>query len=65
MEHNIQEISSYAMDIKASRAAKKHDERKKKKYADFKKQGEAAKKRIKFYDKKGSGYMKGGKKVYD
>ena len=65
MEHNIQEISSYAMDIKASRAAKKHDDRKKKKYADFKKQGAEAKKRIKFYDKKGSGVMKDGKKVYD
>jgi|TARA_B100001250_G_scaffold263748_1_gene227310 hypothetical protein len=53
------------MDIKASRAAKKHDERKKKKYADFKKQGAEAKKRIKFYDKKGSGVMKDGKKIYD
>tara|TARA_B100001079_G_scaffold262390_1_gene264484 strand:- start:922 stop:1083 length:162 start_codon:yes stop_codon:yes gene_type:complete len=50
---------------KAADAEKKSTERKKKKYLDFKKQGEAAKKRIKFYDKKGSGYMKGGKKVYD
>ncbi len=50
---------------KAADAEKKSIERKKKKYADFKKQGEAAKKRIKFYDKKGSGYMKDGKKIYD
>ena len=65
MEHNIQEISSDLMARKAADAEKKSIERKKKKYLDFKKQGEAAKKIIKFYDKKGSGYMKGGKKVYD
>ena len=65
MEHNIQEISSTYMMDRAADAEKKNNERKKKKYLDFKKQGEAAKKRIKFYDKKGSGYMKGGKKVYD
>ena len=65
LEHNIQEISSDLMARRAADAEKRSIERKKKKYLDFKKQGEAAKKRIKFYDKKGSGYMKDGKKIYD
>ena len=46
-------------------AAKKHKEAKKKKFKDHLTQGLDAKKRIRFYDKKGSGYMQDGKKKYD
>ena len=47
------------------RAAKAHKEAKKKKFKDFTAQGLEAKKRIRFYDKKGSGYIKDCKKRYD
>ena len=48
-----------------STASKKHAEAKKKKFKDFTAQAKDAKKRIRFYDKKGSGYIKDGKKKYD
>ncbi len=48
------------------RANKAHKEAKKKKtFKDFQKSGVEAKKRVRFYDKKGSGYIKDGKKRYD
>ena len=46
-------------------ARRKHTEAKKKKFKDFTAQGKDAKKRVRFYDKKGSGYIKDGKKKYD
>ena len=55
----------YRIDAKAAEAREAHAERKKKKYLEFKKQGIEAKKKIRFYDKKGTGVMKGGKKIYD
>ena len=48
-----------------STASKKHAEAKKKKFKDYTAQAKDAKKRIRFYDKKGSGYIKDGKKKYD
>ena len=47
-------------------ADKKHKEAKRKKtFKDFQAQGAAAKKKIRFYDKKGKGYIVKGKKKYD
>ena len=48
-----------------STASKKHAEAKKKKFKDFTAQAKDAKKRIRFYDKKGKGYIVKGKKKYD
>tara|TARA_B100001250_G_scaffold308922_1_gene270822 strand:- start:994 stop:1587 length:594 start_codon:yes stop_codon:yes gene_type:complete len=48
-----------------STAERKHKEAKKKKFKDFMAQAsEVKKKGVKFYDKKGSGYIKAGKKKY-
>jgi len=57
-----------------ARAQKRHDMAKGKKFKDVMNKGKAAKdklykttkeKGVRFYDKKGSGYMKDGKKKYD
>ncbi len=55
-----------------SRADKAHKDAKAKKYGSFMKDAKAAKERIvksekgvRFHDKKGKGYIKGGKKKYD
>ena len=51
---------------KAHQAAKdKEAEKKKKSFKDFQSQGADAKKKIRFYDKKGKGYIVKGKKKYD
>ena len=51
---------------KAHQAAKDKDaEKKKKSFKDFQSQGADAKKKIRFYDKKGKGYIVKGKKKYD
>ncbi len=51
---------------KAYQAAKnKEAEKKKKSFKDFQSQGADAKKKIRFYDKKGKGYIVKGKKKYD
>ena len=57
-----------------AKASEKHKMAKGKKFKDVMDKGKAAKnklytttkeKGVRFYDKKGSGYMKGGKKKYD
>ena len=55
-----------------SKSKKKYDDAKAKKYGSFMKDAKAAKERIvksekgvRFVDKKGKGYIKGGKKKYD
>ncbi len=51
---------------KAHQAAKdKEAEKRKKSFKDFQSQGADAKKKIRFYDKKGKGYIVKGKKKYD
>ena len=47
------------------KAKEKYDAAKKKKFTDFTSQANASRKKIKFYDKKGSGYIVKGKKKYD
>ena len=48
------------------KAKEKYDAAKqKKKFKDFTSQANASRKKIKFYDKKGSGYIVKGKKKYD
>ena len=48
------------------RADKKHKEAKKKKtFKDFQSSAKDAKEKIRFYDKKGKGYIVKGKKKYD
>ena len=47
------------------KAKEKHDAAKRKKFSDFTARANDAKKKIKFYDKKGSGYIVKGKKKYD
>ena len=47
-------------------AQKRHADHKAKKFSDFQKHaGDVKKRGVKFYDKKGSGYIKGGKKRYE
>ncbi len=59
------ELDESLKDELLATAAKKHAKAKKKKFKDHVAQGLEAKKRIRFYDKKGSGYIKDGKKRYD
>ena len=47
------------------KAKEKYDAAKKKKFTDITSQANASRKKIKFYDKKGSGYIVKGKKKYD
>ena len=47
------------------KAKEKHQAAKRKKFSDFTARANDAKKKIKFYDKKGSGYIVKGKKKYD
>ena len=47
------------------KAKEKYDAAKKKKFKDFTSQANASRKKVKFYDKKGSGYIVKGKKKYD
>ena len=47
------------------KAKEKYDAAKKKKFTDFTSQANASRKKVKFYDKKGSGYIVKGKKKYD
>ena len=47
------------------KAKEKYDAAKKKKFTDFTSQANASRKKIKFYDKKGSAYILKGKKKYD
>ena len=47
------------------KAKEKYDAAKKKKFTDLTSQANASRKKIKFYDKKGSGYIVKGKKKYD
>ena len=62
---NVEETTDLGREIHAT-ARKRHDDAKKKKFADFQKNASEVKKRgIRFYDKKGSGYIKAGKKKYD
>jgi len=62
---NIEETTDLGREI-IKAAQKRHDDAKQKKFADFKKHaGEVKKRGVKFYDKKGSGYIKGGKKRYE
>ena len=46
-------------------AQRKHSEAKKKKFKDFTADAKAARDRVRFYDKKGKGYIVKGKKKYD
>ena len=49
-----------------TRSRKAHEAAKKKKsFKDFQSQGADAKKKVRFYDKKGKGYIVKGKKKYD
>ena len=50
---------------KAHQAAKDKEASKKKSFKDFQSQGADAKKKVRFYDKKGKGYIVKGKKKYD
>ena len=47
------------------KAPEKHAAAKKRKFSDFTARANDAKKKIRFYDKKGKGYMVKGKKKYD
>ena len=47
------------------KAKEKHDAAKRKKFSDFTARAHDAKKKIRFYDKKGKGYIVKGKKNYD
>tara|TARA_B100001778_G_C18454351_1_gene568215 strand:- start:603 stop:815 length:213 start_codon:yes stop_codon:yes gene_type:complete len=69
----IDETTSLKNELIA-KASEKHKMAKGKKFKDVMDKGKAAKnklytttkeKGVRFYDKKGSGYMKGGKKKYD
>ena len=61
---NVEETTDLGREI-IKAAQKRHADNKAKMFSDFQKHaGEVKKRGVKFYDKKGSGYIKGGKKIY-